>query len=60
MDLPPEHAIAKILRAQAWARVKGELSAMLATLNPELVVHDELEDVITQFVTHVEEEKLHA
>ena len=59
MDLPPEHAVAKVLRAQAWARAKGELNAVIATLNPELVQHEELSDVVTQFITHIEEEKLH-
>lgn len=58
MDLPVDHAIAKILRAQAWARAKGELEAMLNTLNPALIQHDELQDVIKQFTSHIEEEKL--
>lgn len=60
MDLPPEHAVAKILRAQAWARAKGELEAILNTLNPALVQHESLEDVIGQFVAHIEEQQLNA
>ena len=50
--------IIKTLRAQAWARAKGELEAVLNSYWDEEKVFGAMQEATDSFVKHVEDEGL--
>ena len=53
-----ESRIIKTLRAQAWARAKGELEAVLNSYWNEREVFEPMQEATDSFIKHVEDEGL--
>lgn len=53
------YQLLKVVRISSWAKTKAQLITLAETIEPGSVQRQQFEEVVDQFITHVEENNLH-